>query len=439
MKWDIFWRYVLDFAVLYPGALLGYLPVTDHLRVSPRKLFALVFGGVTALVLGCSLVCTLLHLYSTRLILPVLILSFLAYRCTLSRDLPTGKAAYAFASMTAMLAACAMLTTFLTAASELANSDLAPLVSSSLLCLGLSLLIILIYALLMHRRVLWLMNEFHAPRIWRTAWLLPICFTWIYVLMVPQNLEMVLMNRMQRMGVLLVVASIGVFLILIFLFYRVAREATINARLAEENQMLAIEAHRYQELRAHMEETRILRHDFRQHLRVIANLADAGQADELRQYLRQYDQELVGEHVSLCANAAVDAIAGYYNHCALAREVPIDWKLSLPEALPLPETDICMLLGNLLENALHASCLLPEERRSVRVICRMLSPAMLGLIVENAYNGILNKEGNIFLSTRHGGPGFGLQSVENTVRRYHGKLTIETENQVFSVNVLLNL
>ena len=439
MNGDIFLRYVLDFAMLYPGAALCYLPVQNHLRLPRRKLAALVLAGVTAVVLGCSLICTLLHLYSTRLILPVFALSFLVFRRTLSDKLPVGKAAYAFATMTTMMGACVMLTNLLTAAQELKNPDYAALPATSLICLGLSLLAVVLYALLIRRRDLWLIDEFHVSRIWRLAWLLPICFTAIYVLMVPKDLSTILVNRVQRMGVLLVIASVLVYQVLVFLFYRIAKGLTDNARLARENQLLTIEAHRYKELRAHMEETRLLRHDFRQHLRVVAQLTDAGQTEELRQYLSQYDQELGGEHVALCENAAVDAIAGYYSHYAASHDIPIHWNLTLPETLSLPETDICMLLGNLLENSLRASLSLPEERRDVRVICRMLSPAMLGLIVENTYNGMLKKEGNAFLSTHHEGVGFGLQSVENTVRRYRGKLTIETESQVFSVNILLNL
>ena len=37
-----------------------------------------------------------------------------------------------------------------------------------------------------------------------------------------------------------------------------------------------------------------------------------------------------------------------------------------------------MMLGNLLENAFHASQKLPPEQRQVKVLARMLSPAMLG-------------------------------------------------------------
>ena len=43
------------------------------------------------------------------------------------------------------------------------------------------------------------------------------------------------------------------------------------------------------------EQTRHLRHDFRQHLLVIAGLTEAGQVDELKNYLHQYESELSEE------------------------------------------------------------------------------------------------------------------------------------------------
>lgn len=439
MDWEFFVRYALEFGVLYPGAVLSYLPVQGYLRFSRRRTFAVVFAGVTALVLGGALVCTFFRCSSNALLVPIHCLSFLAYRYTLSRDFVLGKAVYTYTTMSALMGACTVLTCVVMAEKEVENPHDVFLPSSTLLCLGFSVLVILLYIPLMRPMVAWLMSEFHAQRVWLFMWILPAGFTVIYCLMQPRYPATVLINRVQPMGIVLVIASLVVLYILTLLYYHIAREIMANARLAKENQLLAIEAHRYQELRSHMEETHLMRHDFRQHLRVISNLADAGRLDELKQYMSQYDQKLDGERLSLCANAAVDAIAGYYHHYALTYSIPIEWKLSLPEALPLPETDICMLLGNLVENALQASANLPAEQRSVRVICQMLSPVMLGLIVENAYNGVVKKQGDTFLSTRHNGPGFGLQSVENTVSRYHGRLSIETDNQVFSVNVLLNL
>ncbi len=430
---------MLDFSIMYPGAVLCYLPVFSRLKPPRWRRMAVVFGGITGLIFVCSLVCTWLQVCSDRLLLPILLLSFLAYRHMLPDDFSLGKSVYLFSTMTALMGACTVLTILITAQSEVKNSDLVCLPVTSLVCLGIALVMILLFIPLMRPRIVWLVEEFHAPRVWRIAWLLPAAFTLIYFLMQPWYPSTVLVTRVQHMGIILVIASLLAFQFLTFLIYCIARELTVNTRLTEENQVLTIEARRYQALRAHVEETRLLRHDFRQHLRVISNLMDAGRTDELKQYLRQYDQELGGEHVSLCANAAVDAIAGYYYHYAAVHEVPADWKISLPETLPLPETDLCMLLGNLLENALQSSVDLPAERRSIHVICQMLSPAMLGLIVENAYDGVLDKEGDSFRSTRPGGSGIGLQSVENIVRRYHGKLTIETERQVFSVNVLLNL
>ena len=161
--------------------------------------------------------------------------------------------------------------------------------------------------------------------------------------------------------------------------------------------------------------------------------------EELKSYLHQYESELSEHRPSLCANAAVDALAGYYDHAAGQQSVPVEWKLALPRQLPMPEADLCTILGNLLENALHASQKLPPEERQVKVLARMLSPAMMGLMVENRYDGVLKKQGGVLHSTKHDGQGIGLVSVETAVHRYHGNLTVETGGNVFRANVLLNL
>lgn len=138
-------------------------------------------------------------------------------------------------------------------------------------------------------------------------------------------------------------------------------------------------------------------------------------------------------------NPAVDALAGYYDHAAGQQSVPVEWKLALPRQLPMPEADLCTILGNLLENALHASQKLPPEQRRVQVMAQMLSPAMLGLVVENRYDGMLKKQQGILRSTKHEGTGIGLVSAETVVHKYNGNLHLETEEQIFRVNVLLNL
>lgn len=98
-----------------------------------------------------------------------------------------------------------------------------------------------------------------------------------------------------------------------------------------------------------------------------------------------------------------------------------------------------MMLGNLLENAFHASQKLPPEQRQVKVMARMLSPAMLGLLVENRYDGVLKRQQGTLHSTKHDGMGIGLVSIQTAVSRYGGSMTVETENGLFRVNILLNL
>ena len=434
----LFARYLADFSIFFPVALLCIAPVRSHMKF-PKRSPLIVLGIAAVFWLAFSLFGAVLGANSNALLWWAMLLAFCLYRRALGSSFSLGRSAFAFTASTMVLSMCRMLAVVINARAELNNSENVYLFSTSALSLGLSAVLSVLYVSTTVPWIRWLLNQFDEERLWRTVWIWPMALTALFIFILPQDPATILVNRMQKISILVILASfISVFLQL-YQYYRIARECTLNLHLTQENQMLAVESRRYTELRTYMEQTRHLRHDFRQHLRVISGLTESGNLDALKTYLHQYESEIGDAPALLCSNPAVDAIAGYYALWASQKQIPIHWNLNLPDQLSLPEADLCMLMGNLLENALLASENLPPEERDVSVVCQMLSPAMLGLIVENRYDGTLKRHGDTLYSTRHSGCGMGLISVKSAVRKYNGQLTMSTENKTFRVHILLNL
>ena len=438
MNFALFGRFFLEFAMMYPAEYLCLASLQEHLR-APRKTYAIGASAITLMGLAGAAVCCMLDIETNFLLIPLLIISFWLLRWRTDREVSISQTMFLFSVSAVMMSVCTLLAIVLNAEAELDNAQPVFLPSTSVICLTLSVILSAIFRFTAVRWSRWLLQEYHGEAFWESAWPLPALYAAFLVFCMPKEIGVILMNRIRIIAVLAVsISLLGIFLLL-YEMYQVAREYTRSAQLDRENQLLAVESRRYTELRAYMEQTRHLRHDFRQHLHVIAGLTEAGQVDELKNYLHQYESELSEERPTLCANPAVDALAGHYDHEAHSLGVPVDWRLELPRQLAIPEADFCMMLGNLLENAFHASQKLPPEQRQVKVMARMLSPAMLGLLVENRYDGVLKRQQGTLHSTKHDGMGIGLVSIQTAVSRYGGSMTVETENCLFRVNILLNL
>ena len=438
VNFALFGRFFLEFAMMYPAEYLCLASLQEHLR-APRKTYAIGASVITLMSLAGAAVCSMLDIETNFLLIPLLIISFWLLRWRTDREVSISQTMFLFSVSAVMMSVCTLLAVVLNAEAELDNALPVFLPSTSIICLTLSVILSTIFRFTAVRWSRWLLQEYHGEAFWESAWPLPALYAAFLVFCMPKEIGIVLMNRIRIIAVLAVsISLLGIFLLL-YEMYHVAKEYTRSSQLDRENQLLAVESRRYMELRSYLEQTRHLRHDFRQHLHVISGLTEAGQLDELKHYLSQYESELSEARPTLCANPAVDALAGHYDHEARQKGVPIEWKLELPVLLPMPEADLCMILGNLLENALDASRKLTPDQRQIRVMVRMLSPAMLGIVVENRYDGVLKKQSGILHSTKHEGIGIGLVSIETAVRKYNGDLTVETKNNVFRANVLLNL
>ena len=436
MEKNLYLRWFLDFASIYPAAVLCFAPVLKLMK-KPIRTILICFIGITFVCLGSAALCMRFSLSSNGLLLPITNLSFVLYFILLRKQISLPKAAFLFLMATLLTAVSVLLSFIFNARRETENPEIVCLASTSAIALTVEMIICIVYSVFFSKYIRWLILELDSKSVWRSVWMIPAVFTIFYIFVMPIDPSTVLINRLPKISVLAVLASLSLYFMFMYLFYRIAKECKINIALINENQLLAYEAKRYEELQERMEKTRRQRHDFRQHLRVISGLT--GKLEELKKYLAQYDMQLEDEGMPICANAAMDAILGYYRMELQGSDINAHWRIELPEKLPLSESDLCVVMGNLLENAVR--CVRSEKagNRSITVYCRMVTPAILGIVIENTYDGKLDCRNGVFYSTSHDGRGTGLLSVETIAKKYNGDFKVETENGVFRANVLLNV
>lgn len=425
-----FLRQLIEFLILVPSALLACYPLKGQTRIRQAYFYA----AALLVVVGSSFVGAGLSTYfpplSDLFFYGAAVLCGFLFCALGTAELP--KKIFCLSNASMLGAFATAYTNYLAAPIE-DGSDVFT-VPAGLICLGITALLIpIFYRTLTEKVSMLLYDERHVMNWWLlSAFLLFI--TVLLVWMTPDNAADIPSDSR-----LLALIALPLFPIAALLLYHLLWQTTVrlteNARLEEENNLLQMEQKRYKAFREYMEQTRILRHDFRHHLIVMARLSADGRTEELDAYLRQLSAKAVPEHVRYCANPAVDAIAARYAELASAQGIRLIWDLNLGESLPVEDADFCGVLGNLVENAIRAAEQEAEGERWVKVHSRMLSDAMLGLSVENPCSRKVKFKNGLPVTDRSG-HGVGMTSVAATVRRYGGTMEFKTENGLFSVNIL---
>ena len=128
-----------------------------------------------------------------------------------------------------------------------------------------------------------------------------------------------------------------------------------------------------------------VRHDLRQHLAVVQSYIDrddkAGLADYIDLYKKVRCLRIQGERY--CRNDVVNAIICYY--ASLARDSGIEFEAGVdyPDDCPVSDTDITVLLGSLLENAVEACRQEAVERRLITLRVKRRGSSSLLILVDN--------------------------------------------------------
>jgi len=216
------------------------------------------------------------------------------------------------------------------------------------------------------------------------------------------------------------------------------RDLAVSAsQLEQARNQIAIQKEYYDALSGQMNEIRMIRHDMRHFIGVIQRLSEEERYEELKQFLNEYSEKTETDSIPVYSeNVVINSILGYYSLKARDAGVPYYCGCSIPKQLSMNEIDLCIVLGNALENAIEAcDCIDDSDSRFISAELRVWDNKLL-IKIKNSYNGILNIQDDRYYSTKDDKTrGIGMQNIKKVVENYNGFIKTEHDEKIFTLMV----
>ena len=239
-------------------------------------------------------------------------------------------------------------------------------------------------------------------------------------------------------GITLVNIASTLTMLILYIGVQTEQSKNMESNIMVMGKQLEFQSEHYKRLQAHIADTKRARHDLRHHLSVFQSYINAGEIEKLAAYVNKYAASLPDDtEIAFCENYAVNSILRYYISMAKNEGIQVDTHLELPENTGASDSDLCIIFGNCVENAIEA-CRNVDEGKYIRINSQ-ITGKMLAITIDNSFDGVLKKEDVALLSRKHEGDGVGTSSVRAVARNYGGEVLFETKDDLFQTSVMLRL
>ena len=174
-------------------------------------------------------------------------------------------------------------------------------------------------------------------------------------------------------------------------------------------------------------------HDIKHLLHGISerNSMDESEVSQIRELVDSY------ENTYHTANGALNVVLN--EKSAVCMKNGIDFSCIADAAMLdfMSETDVYVLFGNMLDNAIEAVCCLPKDKRSIGVLVKPQGEIVV-ITVYNGYDGVLKFENGLPVTRKadKAEHGYGLKSIRRIVHRYDGDMRISTDDGLFEITLI---
>lgn len=182
------------------------------------------------------------------------------------------------------------------------------------------------------------------------------------------------------------------------------------------------------------------RHDYHNHLQSLKGYLSLNKVEQMKNYLNELETDLDSiDTLYHSGNLQLDSILNAKLAIAEKGQIRIHCDASIPPQLHVSDLDLCVILGNLLDNAIE-SCrkIKDSDERFIRVYIGILKK-QLYISITNATSETVKQRTDHYFTTKRGDHGHGLKRVDQVVKKYDGYLNRQNEPGVFATEIVLPL
>ena len=180
----------------------------------------------------------------------------------------------------------------------------------------------------------------------------------------------------------------------------------------------------------------ILRHDMRHHLNIVLTQLQNNNVEQTIDYIREisnaYDDTVITIY---CQNKMVNSVISIYHTRFTDRNITLYCNISIDGSLPCPDTAICTILSNALENAMHALEQMDTEKKWTRLTISQKGKHLL-LQIENPILQIPKFVDGIPVSDRKG-HGIGVKSIVYYTEQLNGQYHFSISDHIFILRIII--
>lgn len=213
--------------------------------------------------------------------------------------------------------------------------------------------------------------------------------------------------------------------VLYFILSILTIEFSSQRNQAEQEKILlataASQAQKQLQQLSHSEkQSAIYRHDLRHHIQFLQECIREHQFDQAMQYMSDITASLDNIVVKkYCANEAINLILSSYIDQASEQQISATVSVTATDFSRFQIPDLCSLLANALENAIHACIEIPSTDARHITLKIYEKNNLLCINMANSYQKEPLFKDNIPVSG-YSGHGIGVQSIISVIEKYHG-------------------
>ena len=238
-------------------------------------------------------------------------------------------------------------------------------------------------------------------------------------------------------GAVLGILAITLFIVLVILVYQ---KKEMKRLMVLKDKCLREQTEQYKMAMNKERELRRFRHDYNAHMTAISGLLANEEYVKLQEYIKSMGYFREKFNLVNSGNIITDAVFNQYKELCDKDNIEFEISGKLPENFNMAETDLCVLLSNLISNAYEAALKCEDDRRIISVEIRN-SDDDIFIDVSNSVNGEVVFKNGLPVTDKpdRKNHGFGVENILEVVERNGGYIEWkQLDKGRFTAEIMLN-